>query len=506
MPRSILDDRAKDPTNPASTAEWYDEMSPVWEKIDAVLGGTQTMKAAGTGLLPQHDREADSAYKERLARSVLYNQTDITLDAMVGRPFSDPVHRKDVPTEFEPWLNDIDMQGNAIDVAAREWFRDGVAKGYSHMLVDFPRPPEKTDGDGNPRERTRQDDLDDGLRPYWVHIAPERLFDAHAEIIGGREVLTHVRFVEHKTIRDGFTARVVERIRAIEPGLVTVFELMRTKTNKNEWVIVEQYETQLDFVPLVTFYADREGFMFAKPPINDLADLNIAHWQSYSDQVGILTIARFPILAGSGISGRGDIPVGPYTSLTTDDPQGRFYYVEHSGKAIAAGETDLDKLENRMSEYGAQFLKKRPGALTATARALDSAEATSPLQDMSLRFMDALNNAWRMMSAWTGDDPASFGMLTVSTEFGPEEPNQADLQAIDAARKDGDISRSTRLKELQRRGTLADDFDEEQNLKELEAEREEFADGETDEDIDPPAKDAAEMDDDGEKEDGDGDE
>jgi hypothetical protein len=478
----------KDPKDPSTTAPWFDVMSPKWAKIDAVLGGTDSMRAAGVKLLPQHDEESDNAWRERLERTVLYNQTEITLSSLVGRPFSDPVRREEVPEPRKPWLDDVDLQGNNIDVFARQWFRDGVAKGFSHVLVDFPKPRQPEDAEGRPRERTLADDARENLRPYWVHIPPERLIDAHVEIVDGREILTHARFLEDVTVREGFTTRVVERIRVVEPGLMQVWEKRKTRSKKEEWVVVDAYPFALDFVPLVTFYAHRGAFMTSKPPIEDLADLNVAHWQSSSDQTAVLTVARFPILAGSGISGRGPIPVGPNISLTTDDPAGRFYYVEHSGAAIAAGRQDLLDLEERMAEYGAQFLKRRPGNMTATARALDSAEATSPLQDMSLRFEDALNNAWKFSAMWAGEADAS-STLGVSTEFGPESAESADLDAIKAARVNRDISRKRYLYELHRRGVLDDSFDDEINDAELEEEKGEFGDGRSDTDLDPTADD-----------------
>src|SRR5690606_14578341 len=112
--------------------------------------------------------------------------------------------------------------------------------------------------------------------------------------------------------------------------------------------------------------------------------------------------SRFPILACSGASGEDSDPVvvGPNKVLYNPDPQGRFYYVEHTGQAIAAGRTDLQDLEQQMASYGAEFLKRRPGNQTATARALDSAEASSDLQAMVGLFEDAVAHALDITADW----------------------------------------------------------------------------------------------------------
>jgi hypothetical protein len=220
---------------------------------------------------------------------------------------------------------------------------------------------------------------------------------------------------------------------------------------------------------LVTFYADRDGFMHGVSPLEDLANINIAHWQSTSDQRAILTVSRFAMLALSGGSDdEGKLTIGPNRWLWTQDPSARFYYVEHSGTAIGAGREDLVSLEQQMGEYGAEFLKKRPGDMTATARALDSAEATSPLQDVTRRFADAMNTAMYYHAAWMQLEDG--GTVEVSTDFGPEQVNSDDLATLRETRKNRDLSLQTYLEELQRRGILPEELDVEEEMGRIEDE------------------------------------
>ena len=155
--------------------------------------------------------------------------------------------------------------------------------------------------------------------------------------------------------------------------------------------------------------------------------------------------------------------------MFTPDAQGKFYYVEHTGKAIAAGEKDLEALVEMMGNYGAAFLKKRPGRETATARALDSAEGVSPLQDITVRFMDAVDQCLAFHAAWKGSKDGG-GTVTIATDFGPETSNQSDFNVLKFTRRLGDISRKAYLAELQRRGTLQDDYDEEEDFAQIEEE------------------------------------
>ena len=435
---------------PDTLSSTFSHMAPLWDKVTSVLGGTETMRLAGTAYLPQHDRESNTAYDERLSRTVLVNTTEQTLNGWVGRPFSKPMQvNADVPSEIGDLLSDVDRQGNDLDVFCRNWFRCGLSKGFSHVLVDFPA----LSGTG---PRTLADDRSDGARPYFVHLPPENVIAAHAEMVDGVETLTHVRVHEQEVVREGFEETVVDRIRVYEPGLVELYE-KRGSGSREKWEVVESYLYDLPYIPIVTFYSQREGFMMSKPPLLDLVNMNIAHWQSQSDQTAVLTVARFPMLASSGMMDDDEVVVGPNQWLATRDPQGRVYYVEHSGKAINSGRLDLLDLEEKMAKYGAEFLTKKPGRQTATARALDSAEAISPLQDMTHRFVDSVNVAMQYAADWMGLEFG--GTVDLSTDFGLGGSDGGALVALSSARQSRDISREAYLRELQRYNVLDRSFD-----------------------------------------------
>lgn len=456
-----IDEKRKDPS---TTSAAYDFMFPKWKMINALLGGTSAMRATKTEYLPKHPHESDSNYSDRLNTTTLLNMVELTLESLVGKPFSDPVKIEEAP-EMEEFLKDVDLQGNAVGIFCRQWFREGIAKSFAHILIDMPRVDYSM-------PRTLQDDLDEKNRPYWSLISPENvLFMSFAKVDGVMKPV-HIRIWETEIEKDGFAERVVNRIRVLEPGWWYLYEQrLDPRTKKPVWVETEGGETGLAYIPWVTFYANQDGPMTGKPPLEDLAYLNVAHWQSMSDQRNILTVARFPMLA---VSGAHDTPnndvmvIGPRQLLATRAENGKFYYVEHNGKAIQEGAKDLDKLEQDMAAYGAEFLRKRPGGTTATARALDSAEATSPLQDMTIRFIDCVEQALKITADW--EDKKFDGKVLITTDFGPEEVKDADMRVLAEARRNRDISRLHFMNELKRRGALADDFDNEANVTELEGE------------------------------------
>lgn len=456
----------KDPNDPSTTSMAWDSMADIWDLIDTILGGTGPMRAAAEIYLPRHEQESSPNYNERLGRCTLFNMTELTLGTWVGKPFSDPVRlNDDVPQEIVSISEDIDLQGNNLTVVARSWFRESLAKSFAHILIDMPALT-----DEEKEDRTLADDNRDNIRPYWILIKPENLIFAESQIVNGREMLTHVRILETIVSRVGFTEVITDRIRVLEPGHFAIFEkvFLNKSRSKFKWVIIESGETGLDEIPLVTFYADRTGLMEGKPPLEDLAHLNIRHWQSTADQINILTVSRFPMLAVSGAQDQsGDtMVIGPRQLLGTKDAQGRFYYVEHTGKAITAGREDLEDLEEQMASYGAEFLKRKSGSHTATGRALDSAEAMSPLQDMVIRFVESMGEALDITAKWLKLEGGG-GTVDIATDFSISGQDDAELKILFAARKNGDISMIDFLNELKIRGILSDDFDVTQNISRI---------------------------------------
>ena len=133
----------------ASPSSAYLRMAPRWRMIDVLLGGTEAMRAAGKEFLPQYDNESDKNYQSRLQRATLLNMTEQTLDTLAGKPFREAiVLDEDVPTQIEDLAEDVDMQGNNLQVFARSWFREAWAKGFSHVLVEHPTPEAKIDAEG----------------------------------------------------------------------------------------------------------------------------------------------------------------------------------------------------------------------------------------------------------------------------------------------------------------------------------------------------------------------
>lgn len=461
---------AKDRNQVDATSEAYDRMLPNWQLVTTLMGGTSAMRAAGEQYMPRHEAETAERYKERLLGNCLSNYFAWTVEQLAGKPFTEEITLKDdVKEPVRVLMEDCDLQGNALQPFAYQWFRLGIWKGMAHVLVDQQIGAEKEDGS----PRTVEDDRRDGLRPYWVLIDPTNLICAMVEMVRGKEVLTHVRIRENYTVRDGFAEATLVQIRVLEPGTWAIYR-ERVSGKEKQWYLYASGTTGLAYIPLVTFYTKRVAPMESEPPLVDLAYLNVTHWQSSSDQRNVLTVARFPILAASGVpvddAGNAKVTLGPHKYFATEDPQGKFYYVEHTGAAIEAGRNDLKDLEEQMGSYGADMLTQEPGDPTATAAALDTAEDATPLQRMVMGFRDSVELALSYTAEMLNLGEDQGGSVVIDYDPAADVGGPTDLDSIIKLRAVGDISRTATLAEFKRRNVLADDFDAEADAKLLEKE------------------------------------
>lgn len=428
------------------------------EMVRTLMGGTAAMRAAGTRYLPQEPAEPVDAYRNRLQRSTLFNALGKTVADMTGKVFKKPiVLGDDVPGQIRQYTENIDAAGRHLNVFARDLFADGLQTGITFILVDMPQKVERPDG----RPATLADEQRSGNRPYLVHIRVEDLIGWKSAWIGGSETLTQVRIRECVTEQDGeFGEKEVEQVRLLEPGKWTTYRKTRLGDGLEAWTIHESGTTSVEKITLVPVYISRIAFMRGAPPLGKLAELNVAFWQSASDQRNILHVARVPILFGSGWTADDQIVVGAGNLIRNSNPEAKLQYVEHSGAAIGAGRDELLDLQFQMQTQGLQLLIPQPGGKTATGEIRDDAKENSPLAMMATALQDAIEQALGFMAEYVGLGEDVGGEVVVNTDFGVSLGGQ-DLQPLLDAVNSGQISKKTFWAEWKRRGVLGDGFDPE---------------------------------------------
>ncbi|MBN7122886.1 DNA-binding protein [Erwinia billingiae] len=419
--------------------------------ITALLGGTSAMRDAGKIYLPQWPNEDGGFYKNRLNTATLFPAFARTIEVLSGKPFSRPVtwDEKKVPENIQAMFPDIDMQGTNLHSFLASICEEAMGYGICGILVEH--PPSET-GLSKAEEKRR------GLRPYFAKIAGNSLLDFDSKRIDGQETFTMLRFVEVVSERDPaneFVEKQIEQVRVLNIGKWRTYrEKKNETTGVVEWALHDEGTTSLQKITFVPVYGDRIGFMQAKPPMAELAFLNVEHWQSKSDQQTILHVARVPILFGRNL-GDAPITVGAASAIVADEDNADLKYVEHTGKAIEAGRNDLRDLEDLMRQIGAELLVIKPGRQTVAQTVSDNEPGTCALQRIVGDLTDAANLALEYMADWIGETDG--GSITIFRDFGATTLAEASAELLMDMNVAGTLSDETMFYEMQRRGLINSD-------------------------------------------------
>lgn len=424
----------------------YNDMVEAWDINDALMGGTLEMRRQNTTYMPKWPKEDKDAYEQRLAVATLLPAYEEAIKQNIGRVFAEPTKlSEETPKAIVELAENIDMEGDRLDVWAQQFFSISFQYGLAHALVDYPRTDPET-------VKTKADELAAGSRPYVTMLNPRQVIGWKSEVRGGKVILTDLRVKEVIVVDgDDYGQTKVEQIRHIMPGRVEIFRRNKGDNGESAWTLHESWETSRKDIPLVTLYTKRTGFMRGSPPLLNLALLNIKHWQSQSEQDNILHVARVPLLSVFGLAEGQELTIGSSvaTQFSNRSEQG-LEYTEHTGSAIGSGKTSLDDLENQMRQAGAKLLR----AENTSTKSVDQTheehmQENSPLYTMANSLEDALDNILQLMAEWLNLPEGGHVDVRTELDVSSQTFDATAATAVQSLRQGGDIRQIDAVRVLQ---------------------------------------------------------
>ena len=439
--------------DPSATLPAVERMRAYWAVVAPLMGGTQEMREQGETLLPKYPAEEQASYNQRLALSTLLPAYSETVMNNTSRVFAEPLQLgDDVPEAIVSLSSDFDMSGNDINNWSARTFELGLGFGLCHAFIDH-----QPAGD----VRNRAEEKAAGGRPYAVLVHPE-------QVCGWRDEagqLFMVRYAETVSVSDGaFGTKLITQIRVFEPG---TWKIYRRSEDTGNWELHQEGTTSLKYIPWATFYTKRVGFMEAKPPLLELAHLNVKHWQSQSDQDNLLHIARVPLLFMVTDDEQFQLVISS-GSATRMPKDGNAKYVEHTGASIEAGRISLQDLVEDMRMSGAKLLQKdKQQTKTAAQANEEAAQELSPLARMSEQFSDFIAQLLQYMADFQGSGEG--GHVEMRGNFDSDYAPEVSLPQLLSMTNAGKLSDQTLFSEFQRRGVISDELDWEEEKERIES-------------------------------------
>jgi hypothetical protein len=437
--RKVTERRVAQVGDPNSA--WYAQ-EPHWVLIEDLLGGTYGIRRKHRRYLPQEPRELDESYDNRLARSVCppyYQRLERMLAGMLTRK---PVKLQDVSDAIREQLFDVDMQGNDLNVWTYETARKLVRYGHIGCLVDAPS---------------------NGGRPYWCTYTPRQILGYRTEQQDGQQRLIQLRLQETVLEIDPdskYGEKQIDQVRVLTPGEYQIHQ----RQDNGDYKIVDEGATSLAEIPFSVAYSNRVGFMESRPPLEDIAELNLKSYQVQSDLDNQLHISAVPMLAFFGFpTSAEEVSAGPGEALAFP-ADGRAEYIEPQGRSFDFQFKRLEQIALQINELGlSAVLGQKLSAETAASKMIDRSQGDSTMMVIAQNVQDMIDNSLKFHAEFMGQQEAA-GSCTVNRDFIGARLDPADVNALLQLYTAGTISKDTLLQQLADGEVLGDDFDVQEEI------------------------------------------
>lgn len=384
-------------------------MESVWSRVRDAFQGQAAIKAAGDTYLPRlpgHDGPDGAARYENYKNAALFlGVTSRTVRGLVGAAmWKKP--QVDMPAGMAGFCRGM---GGIIKEAVREL----LISGRIGILID------RGTGGGD---------------PYPVLYRAGQIINYHASAKGlERVVLREGRFKPSKS--DPYEMRFARSYRelVLENGgyVQRVWEKGTSGFEVASETVCTKSGRALDHIPFVIANADGVSMETVNPPLIEVADVNIAHYQL--DALHKSTLEKSALIQPyvSNWSPDPSMPPLPFGSgvlwdFATDATPG---LLEPSGNAFEAYEREKSALETRMAALGARMLEaQKKAAETAEALRLRASAEQATLLSIVLSVQDALSLGAEYAAEWADVNPEKC-MLSLNTDFSDTRASAGEMEA-----------------------------------------------------------------------------
>lgn len=440
--------------------------------VTDLMGGQKAMRAAGERYLHKGKDEPKPKWEARVNGATLLNAYERTLAYLSGQVFSKDVSLDEYGKAVDPlwteWADNCDGQGNNLTVIGKRAFGHGLNDGYVLILVDSAAVQTRETTAGReylgpdnawlPLTAAAADIL--GLRPRLIEVRAENVLGWRFDVTGGRTRLVMLRLLETYQVPGDWDAadETRQQVRVLRPGQWQVWR--KHVEDKDTWELFEEGALPGQEIPVAIFRPGKPlDDMTAAPALEALADKNVEHWQKTAAHNWLMRWVRSPGMYVAGAMPEDEVPWGPDTLTKISDPAGKIVPVGVDAASVAASMAELKDIEAQMALFGLQMLMPRTGDVTATEKALSSAESDSTLAGWAGEFKDCLEQALVFVAEYMGMDGESAPGVSVNTEFHALAAfDDQTLNAMLQATINGKLPVEVFWSELRRRGIIAEEW------------------------------------------------
>lgn len=446
----------------------YKKLAPKWVKVRDVCAGQDEIHAKGKAYLPALKDQSKAEYDGYVSRATFFNATWRTVAGLEGMVFRKPPVIE-VPTAIKEYLDDITMSGVPFNVFAEECTYENLEVERFGILVDY---PPKT----SPEPPTVAQAEKLGLRPSMKLYKAETIINWKFKLVDNKHTLClvvlqepHVETVDEFEQKEGLRYRVLD---LDDKGFYRVRVFEASDAGGDKLVEGPTYPL-MNGAPMsrIPFYANLD---YEEPPLIDLVNLNIRHYQVSADYEHGCHFCGLPTPVVSGYTHPDPnkptkFYIGSMTAWVFPDPNAKAEFLEFTGQGLEALAKNLETKEQQMAVLGARMLadeKKQVETFGATA--IKHTGENSILAAISINVSLKLTKALKTFAEWAGADPKEV-KCELNRDFMPVPMNPQMMTALLAALQAGKLSYDTYFENLQRGDVIRPDVTPEQEQAKIDA-------------------------------------
>ena len=343
-----------------------------WQLMRDALAG-EVAKEKYVPKLSDQEAEEYSAY---VGRAEFYNATARTQVALTGLLFAKPP-KVELPEALKTIGENISLDDDTLEALAKNIADECLSVGRCGVLVDLPSV-EKADYSKLEAERLN-------LRAYATLYKAENIINWKTTKINGSNVTSLVVLAETyaEPTQDEFVDKIKTRYRVLDlhDGYYRQRVFSETKAGNFE-VVSEIYPSangqKLEYLPFTFFNVNDLKTSVEKPPLLDLAKVNISHFRSEVDLEHGTHFTALPTPYVTGYQGESSekLKIGSTAVWVINDPSAKVGFLEFSGAGLNTLENRIAVKEKRMSILGARLLldEKKTAEATETLQMRKSGE------------------------------------------------------------------------------------------------------------------------------------
>jgi hypothetical protein len=447
---------------PDTQGKWYRYYLSSWAKIDTLKKGEEAIKNAGELYLPKLSGQTPKEYESYLNRGSFFNAFSRTINGLTGAVMQkDP--KVEASKETLEYLSDITLSGESINEVSRITVQNVLEFGYYGILIDC-----------------SAEVMGKTAEPYFAMYEAATILNFKTLRIGAEDKLMMLSLAEeiladNSENQFATISQMQVRVLSIEDGFLVVRLYQETGNEKDKvWKQVGEDITpsirgkRLTDIPFVFFGAISNSPAPDQPPLIDLVNLNVKHWQVSADYFHGLHYCAMPTPWAAGFPKTTELYIGAMRAWVSEDPQANCGFLEFTGQGLDSIVKALDKLENQMAILGARMLEEQKKAAEAAETVVMRYSGdTATLSNIVNSVEQGLTKAIRYVNLWRSKEEEV--KVSLNKYFVSAKLSSAEITALVASWQQGGISFETLFYNLQAGEIIESDLTVAQEKARIEA-------------------------------------